>query len=66
MGETQLASHFLLLRSIRENLEMVLLKQARSRVVRFLSNIEKGNKEEGMGRESRDEEKGQRRWNVIL
>ena len=29
-------------------------------MVRFLSNIEKGNKEEGMGRESRDEEKGQR------
>ena len=26
-------------------------------MVRFLSNIEKGNKEEGMGRESRDEEK---------
>ena len=35
-------------------------------MVRFLSNIEKGNKEEGMGRESRDEEKGQRSWNVIL
>ena len=45
---------------------MVLLKQARSRVVGFLSNIEKGS-EEGTGRErGRRGEKGQRRWNVIL